>query len=43
MGKGYNGRILRVDLSERKVWTEEPEDIIYRTYLFYLGNIVFIP
>ena len=33
MGKGYNGKILRVDLSEGKVWTEEPEEIIYRTYL----------
>jgi len=33
MGKGYNGKILRVDLSERKVWTEEPEEFIYRTYL----------
>ena len=33
MGKGYNGKILRVDLSERKTWTEEPEESTYRTYL----------
>jgi aldehyde:ferredoxin oxidoreductase len=33
MGKGYNGKILRVDLSERRVWTEGPEEFIYRTYL----------
>ncbi len=33
MGKGYNSKILRVDLSEGKVWTEELEEIIYRTYL----------
>lgn len=31
--KGYNGKILRVDLSERKIQVEEPEDFIYRTYL----------
>ena len=37
MAKGYNGKILRVDLSERKVWTEEPEEIIYRTYLGGVG------
>lgn len=33
MGKGYNGKILRVDLSKRQVWTEEPGELIYRTYL----------
>jgi aldehyde:ferredoxin oxidoreductase len=33
MGKGYNGKILRVDLSERKVETEAPEELIYRKYL----------
>ena len=33
MGKGYNGKILRVDLSKREVWTEEPDESIYRKYL----------
>ena len=40
MGKGYNGKILRVDLSERKVWTEEPEEFVYRTYLGGAGLAV---
>ena len=33
MGKGYNGKILRVDLSNNEVLTEEPGEFIYRTYL----------
>ncbi|MBD3182564.1 aldehyde ferredoxin oxidoreductase [Candidatus Poribacteria bacterium] len=33
MGKGYNGKILRVDLTEEKTWIEEPGEEIYRTYL----------
>ena len=33
MAKGYNSKILRVDLSERKTWTEAPEEFVYRTYL----------
>ena len=33
MPTGYNGKILRVDLSEGKIWTEEPEEVIYRRYL----------
>ena len=33
MGKGYNGKILRVDLSEQKIQIEEPDEYIYRTYL----------
>ena len=33
MGKGYNGKILRVDLSKNEVLTEEPGEFIYRTYL----------
>jgi len=40
MGKGYNGKILRVDLSERKVWTEEPDELTYRTYLGGAGLAV---
>ena len=33
MPHGYNGKILRVNLSENKIWTEEPEEVIYRRYL----------
>lgn len=40
MSKGYNGKILRVDLSEGKVWTEEPEELIYRTHLGGAGLAV---
>ncbi|MFQ6076632.1 MAG: aldehyde ferredoxin oxidoreductase family protein [Candidatus Bathyarchaeia archaeon] len=30
---GYNGKILRVDLSEDRIWTEEQDDNFYRRYL----------
>jgi len=33
MPHGYNGKILRVNLSENKIWTEEPEEVLYRRYL----------
>ena len=33
MGKGYNGKILRIDLSEHKIQVEEPDEFIYRNYL----------
>ncbi len=33
MPHGYNGKILRVNLSDGKIWTEEPEEVIYRRYL----------
>jgi aldehyde:ferredoxin oxidoreductase len=33
MGKGYNGKILRIDLSEHKIQIEEPDEFIYRNYL----------
>jgi aldehyde:ferredoxin oxidoreductase len=33
MGKGYNKKVLRIDLSEQKIEIEEPEEYIYRTYL----------
>ena len=33
MPNGYNGKILRVDLTSRTVKVEEPEEIVYRTYL----------
>jgi aldehyde:ferredoxin oxidoreductase len=33
MPYGYNGKILRVDLTSRAVTVEEPGEIVYRTYL----------
>jgi aldehyde:ferredoxin oxidoreductase len=33
MPYGYNGRVLRVNLSDRKIMVEKPEDILYRRYL----------
>lgn len=33
MSKGYNGRILRVDLSTRRIEVEELEEAVYRRYL----------
>jgi len=33
MGYGYRGRILHVDLSNRKIEIEERDDTFYRTYL----------
>ena len=31
--KGYTGKILHVDLTNEKLWTEEPDEAIYRKYL----------
>ena len=36
---GYNGRILRVNLSEEKITTEEPGEDYYRRYLGGRGFI----
>ena len=33
MAKGYAGKVLRVDLSNGEVWTEEPSEDIYRSYV----------
>lgn len=33
MPKSYNGKILRVDLTTKKVRVEEPGEGLYRTYL----------
>jgi aldehyde:ferredoxin oxidoreductase len=30
---GYNGKILRVDLSHKKISVEEPGEVFYRTYM----------
>ena len=38
--KGYNGKILRVNLSTRQVSTEEPSEDYYKTYLGGRGFIV---
>jgi aldehyde:ferredoxin oxidoreductase len=31
MPKGYNGKILRVDLTSGEIKVEEPSEVIYRT------------
>jgi aldehyde:ferredoxin oxidoreductase len=31
--KGYTGKILRVDLTDRKIEVEEPDELFYRQYL----------
>lgn len=33
MSKGYNRKILRIDLTDKKIEVEEPDDFIYRNYL----------
>ena len=33
MATGYNGKILHVNLTEGKIWDEEPKEAIYRRYL----------
>jgi aldehyde:ferredoxin oxidoreductase len=33
MSKGYNGKILRVDLTTGGMQVEEPSEVIYRTYM----------
>ena len=33
MAMGYQGRILHVDLTEGRTWTEEPGELFYRAYL----------
>jgi aldehyde:ferredoxin oxidoreductase len=33
MGFGYVGKILRVNLSDGRIWTESPDDKFYRTYM----------
>ncbi len=30
---GFWGRILRIDLTSRKVWVEEPDPLVYRRYM----------
>ena len=33
MPNGFNGKILKIDLSTQSILVEEPEDIFYRTYM----------
>ncbi len=33
MPKGYNGKILRVDLTAGRIWEETPEERVYRLYM----------
>ncbi|HHX42729.1 MAG TPA: aldehyde ferredoxin oxidoreductase, partial [Chloroflexi bacterium] len=33
MAKGYAGKILRVNLTSGKIWTEKPSDAFYRRYV----------
>ena len=47
MAKGFAGKILHVNLTDGKIWTEEPNDAFYRRYLggngfvgYYLLNKV---
>ncbi|MBI4339592.1 MAG: aldehyde ferredoxin oxidoreductase family protein [Chloroflexi bacterium] len=39
MVKGLTGKILRVDLGERRVWVEEPNELFYRRYLGGAGFV----
>lgn len=38
--KGYNGKFLRVNLTDGRIWVEEPPEIYYRRYLGGRGFIV---
>ena len=38
---GYNGKILRVDLTEEKITVEQPPETWYRTYLGGMGAIAY--
>ena len=39
MVKGLANKILRVDLSDRRIWTEEQDDVFYRRYLGGAGIV----
>lgn len=40
MSYGYNGKILRVDLSRKDITTEENDEYFYRTYI---GGVLWAP
>ncbi|MBL7168613.1 aldehyde ferredoxin oxidoreductase family protein [Candidatus Bathyarchaeota archaeon] len=41
MPYGYNGKILRVDLTEERLTTEEPPEAWYRAYLGGMGAVAY--
>lgn len=41
MVKGYAGKILRVDLTNDEIWTEEPPDSFYRRYIGGQGFVAY--
>ena len=41
MVKGLANKILRVDLSDRRIWTEEQDDVFYRRYLGGAGIVTY--
>ena len=41
MAVGYQGKILRVDLSTEKIWCEEPDENFYRKYLGGWGFVAY--
>ena len=41
MPKGYSGKILRVNLTDRKVSVEKPDDLFYRRYMGGWGFIAY--
>jgi aldehyde:ferredoxin oxidoreductase len=38
---GYNGKILRVDLTDEKITVEQPSELWYRTYLGGMGSVAY--
>ncbi|HKB53843.1 MAG TPA: aldehyde ferredoxin oxidoreductase family protein, partial [Ramlibacter sp.] len=41
MVQGLANKILRVDLSSRRVWTEEPDELFYRRYVGGAGVVAY--
>ncbi|MEW6750738.1 MAG: aldehyde ferredoxin oxidoreductase family protein [Candidatus Latescibacterota bacterium] len=41
MSTGYQGKILRVDLTTRRIWGEEPDEEFYRKYLGGWGFVAY--
>ncbi len=39
MPKGYTGKVLRVDLTDGRIWIEEPSESFYRRYLGGMGFV----
>ena len=43
MANGYTGKILRVDLSDGSMWTEEHDDAFYRRYFGGRALVAYLP